>query len=410
MQSSYRPHHSTETALVKVCNYLLCSLDERKAVILVLLDMSAAFDTIDHGIMLSCLRARFGISGTALKWFESYMDNRSQNIQVRDTISEEQAVMFGVPQGSVLGPLMFISYTAPLCDIARRHGISIHLYADDTQPYISFSPLSNEDINSAMMRLQACVFDIQNWMIANKLKLNADKTDAILICSPRIKNNMPHIELGNMTVPTSTVAKNIGVFFDDALTMKNHVQHICRVAYFYIHCIGKIRHILDRKTTEIMVNAYVTSRLGHGNGLLYGVSDHLLTQLQRVQNSAARLVTKTKRREHITPALIELHWLPVRQRIEYKLLLLTFNSLHGLAAPYLAELLSRHQPTRSLRSADAHLLVVPRSNLSTQGDRAFSHAAPRLWNNLPLAMRITDSQNIFKKQLKTLLFKRAFSL
>ena len=102
-------------------------------------------------------------------------------------------------------------------------------------------------MNSAMMRMQACVVAIQNWMIANKLKLNADKTDAILICSPRIKNNtdMPRLELGNMTVPTSTVAKNIGVFFDDALTMKNHVQHMCRVAYFYIHCIGKIRHILD---------------------------------------------------------------------------------------------------------------------------------------------------------------------
>ena len=142
-----------------------------------------------------------------------------------------------------------------------------------------------------------------------------------------------------------------------------------------------------------MVNAYVTSRLDHGNGLLrllYGVSEHLLTQLQRVQNSAARLVTKTK------PALIELHWLPVRQRIEYKLSLLTFNSLHGLAAPYLAELLNRHQPTRSLRSVDAHQLVVPRSNLCTQCDRAFSHAAPPLWNNLPLAMRATDSQNIFK--------------
>ena len=152
------------------------------------------------------------------------MENRSQNIQVRDTISEEQAVVFG----SALGPLMFISYTAPLCDIARRHGISIHLYTDDTQLYISFSPLSNEDRHSAMMRLQACVVVIQNWMIANKLKLTADKTDAILICSPRIKNNidMPHIELGNMTVPTSTVAKNIGVFFDDALTMKNHVQHV----------------------------------------------------------------------------------------------------------------------------------------------------------------------------------------
>ena len=283
---------------------------------------------------------------------------------------------------------------------------------NDTQLYISFSPLSNEDTNSAMMRLQACVVAIQNWMIVNKLKLNADKTDAILICSPRVKNNidMPHIDLGNMTVPISNAARNIGVLFDDALTMKKHVQHTCGVAYFHIHCIGKIRHLLDRKTTEIMVNAYVTSRLDYGNSLLYGVSEHLLSQLQRVQNSAARLVTKTKRRQHITPVLIELHWLPVRHRIEYKVLLLTFNSLHGLAAPYLSDLLSRHQPTRSLRSVDAHLLVVPRSNLCSQGDRAFSHAAPRLWNNLPLVMRATNSQNIFKKQLKTILFKRAFSL
>ena len=177
---------------------------------------------------------------------------------------------------------MFISYTAPLCDIARRHGISIHVYADDTQLYISFSPLSNEDTHSAMMRLQACVVAMQNWVIVNKLKLNADKTDAILICSPRVKNNidMPHIDLGNMTVPISNAAKNIGVLFDDALMMKKHVQQTCRVAYFHIHCIGKIRHLLDRKTTEIMVNAYVTSRLDYGNSLLYGVSEHLLSRLQ----------------------------------------------------------------------------------------------------------------------------------
>ena len=107
------------------------------------------------------------------------MENRTQNMQFHDTVSEEQAVVFGVLQGSVLGPLMFVSYTAPLCDIARRHGISIHLYADDIQLYISFSPLSKEDTNSAMMRLPACIVAIQNWMIVNKLKLSADKTDTI---------------------------------------------------------------------------------------------------------------------------------------------------------------------------------------------------------------------------------------
>ena len=159
-----------------------------------------------------------------------------------------------------------------------------------------------------------------------------------------------------------------------------------------------------------MIHTYVTSRLDNGNCLLYGISDQLLTKLQRVQNAAARLITKTKKQDHVTAVLIDLHWLPIKQRIEYKLLLLTFRSLHELAASYITDLLIRYEPTRPLRSADAHLLEVPRCRLHTQGEKAFSSAAPRLWNNLPLAMRATDSLSSFKKQLKTFLFKRAFSL
>ena len=157
-----------------------------------------------------------------------------------------------------------------------------------------------------------------------------------------------------------------------------------------------------------MIHTYVTSRLDNGNCLLYGISDHLLTKLQRVQNAAARLITKTNKHDHISAVLIDLHWLPIRQRIEYKLLLLTFRSFHALAASYITDLLIRYEPTRALRSADAHLLEVPRCRLRTQGEMAFSSAAPRLWNNLPLAMRATDSLSSFKKQLKTFLFKRAF--
>ena len=121
-----------------------------------------------------------------------------------------------------------------------------------------------------------------------------------------------------------------------------------------------------------MIHSYVTSRLDNGNCLLYGISDHLLTKLQRVQNAAARLITKTKKHDHITAVLIDLHWLPIKQRIEYKLLLLTFRSLHGLAASYITDLLIRYEPTRALRSADAHLLEVPRCRLRTQGEKAFS--------------------------------------
>ena len=127
MQSAYRSNHSTETALLRVRNDLLCILDERKAAILVLLDLSAAFDTIDHTIILTRFRDRCGITATCLAWFESYLVNRSQRIQMHGRISAERPVVFGVPQGSVLGPLMCICYTAPLGDIARRHGIDVHM-------------------------------------------------------------------------------------------------------------------------------------------------------------------------------------------------------------------------------------------------------------------------------------------
>ena len=159
-----------------------------------------------------------------------------------------------------------------------------------------------------------------------------------------------------------------------------------------------------------MIHTYVTSRLDNGNCLLCGISDDLLTKLQRVQNAADRLITKTKKHDHITAVLIDLHWLPIKQRIEYKLLLLTFRSLHGLAASHITDLLIRYEPTRALRSADAHLLEVPPCRLRTQEEKAFSSAAPRLWNNLPLAIRTTDSLNSFKTPLKTFLFKRAFLL
>ena len=201
--------------------------------------------------MLTRFRDRFGITATCLAWVESYLVNRSQRIQMHGKISAERPVVFGVPQGSVLSPLMFICYTAPFGEIAHRHGINVHLYADDTQLCLAFSPHSDEDTIQAVMRIQDCVAELQDWMNINKLKFNATKTENIVMSAAhiKIKLSMPHIKLGDTVVPVSTVAKNIGVFFDDALSMNNQVQHICRVVYFHIHCIGKIRNLLDRKTT-----------------------------------------------------------------------------------------------------------------------------------------------------------------
>ena len=194
----------------------------------------------------------------------------------------------------------------------------------------------------------------------NKLKFNVAKTEIMMMCAPHIKNklSMPHIELGHTAVSVVSVAKNIGVFFDDVLSMKSNIQHICRVAYFHLHCIGRIRNPLERKIAEIIVHTYVTSRFDTGNCLLYGTSDHLLTRLQRVQNAAARLISRTKKHDHCWYLLA-----PIKQRIDYKLLLLTFRSGHVMVASYLTDLLIRQQPTRASRTADFHLLEVPRCRL-----------------------------------------------
>ena len=159
------------------------------------------------------------------------------------------------------------------------------------------------------------------------------------------------------------------------------------------------------------IHAFISSRLDYCNSLLSGIDQSSLRRLQLVQNAAARLLTGTKKREHITPVLAALHWLPVHFRIDFKILLFTFKSLHGLAPSYLADLVKPYIPERALRSANQHLLIPPNrpNGLRSRGDRAFAAAAPRLWNSLPLAIRCTNSIESFKSQLKTYFYSLAFS-
>ena len=173
----------------------------------------------------------------------------------------------------------------------------------------------------------------------------------------------------------------------------------------HIKTIGKIRHLLPQKTTEQLTHAFVTSRIDSCNSLRYGLPAALIHKLQRLQNTAARLVTRTRKYCHISPVLRELHWLPVEQRVVFKILLLTYRALHGMAPVYLQDLLVPYTPTRTVRSSsDGLLLSVPRTKCQRFGDRAFSVAAPRLWNNLPHNIRNTPTLNAFKTRLKSYLF------
>ena len=190
--------------------------------------------------------------------------------------------------------------------------------------------------------------------------------------------------------------------------MNVHIGKICSKAFRGLYNIRQIRKFLTAQSTKTLIHAFVSSHLDYCNALLSGLPKYQLDRLQKVQNAAARVIFRIAKFDHITPALIDLQWLPVTFRVQFKLLLFVYKALRNQSPPYIKDLLSLKQA--AIRSSAQSLLFVPKVNCSTLGDRAFAHAAPVLWNSLPLTIKTSSSLAIFKKQLKTFLFKKAFNL
>ena len=399
-----------ETALLKVKSDILQHLDNRCCVILVMLDLSPAFDTVDHQLLLQRLTQDFGLSGTVLAWLKSYLTDRTQSMMLISVKSSVHNVPCGVPQGSVLGPMLFTCYTSPLGTIARKYNVSFHCYADDMQLYVPFQPGNLESEASAVSQLQDCLSEIKLWMLHNKLKLNDSKTELLLLGKqPHLhKCSISFLTVGDSTITPSSTVRNLGFHLDSSLTMGKHIAAVCKSSWFYLKNIRAIRKYLTMEDTQTLIHAFVSSRLDFCNSLLFGTSATLISQLQLVQNAAARIVSKAGKYEHVSPILHSLHWLPVHYRIIFKVLLTVYKAVHGLSAGYLSDQLAYYEPSRNLRSSAQYLLKVPRMNLVTCGDNSFYACGPKLWNRLPLFIRTSSTVDIFKSRLKTHLFAKCF--
>ena len=397
---AYKKHHSTETMMLGVVNDVLKGFDEDKCTVMMFLDLSAAFDTIDVDKLIMILSEEIGLSGMALQWCKSFLTNRTQRVKIDGKFSEEMIVKYGTVQGSVLGPKFFNIYARSQPKIFQESGFVTSSFADDSNGMKTFSICFQYNI--LKNDVEQCIKNIVHWSNILCLKINPDKTEIILF-HPKSLSHRVIIKgtfIGNECIRHSKEVKNVGVWLDEHLKFDKHVNKIISQCYKLLKDVGRIRNVLSKEHTEMLVHPVITTRLDYCNSLLINTSKKNIFKLQKVQNAAARLVVRGKKRQSISGTLDKLHWLRVESRIIFKILLLTYKSITGQCSKNL-ELSYKQHNCRP----DDFLLLETKVAKTKYGRRTFEYAAPRLWNALPLKIRTEDDLETFKRLIKTLLFK-----
>ena len=339
-QSAYRANYSCETALTKIVNDILWAMEHQKVTPLVAFDLSVAFDTVDHDILLSVLEKKFGVRDTCLDWFRSYLNSRFCMVRIRDALSSRCELKCSVPQGSLGGPSLFTVYASTI-QSEVPDDIDLHGFADDHILKNSFRTSSRVDEKDSIQSLERTLVDIKVWMDQNRLKMNDDKTEFIMFASKRQldKCETTSIDVNNTIVKCSPTIKYLGALLDQHLQLSQHITRKCRTAMTNLQMIKFLHPSLTQETAHMLVRGLVTSHLDYCNAIFAGLPNVLLKTLQKVQNIAAKLVLGYSKYDSSKMALNTLHWLPVKKRIDFKILSLVHKCLYGKAPEYLKNLL-----------------------------------------------------------------------
>ena len=395
-QHGFRPHHSTETALIHVSDQILSATDKGEITLLCLLDLSKCFDVIDHSKLLEKLE----LHGVDAEWFRSYLSNHTQSVSITDhsgrrQLSKPLPNSVGVFQGSSLGPLLYsvfsndLSYAAPEAQVVQ--------YADDTQILVSGK---KGDLGRVIECMERTLSSLDTWFLANSLKVNASKTQLMMFGSGPNLRSLPQVEVcfRGETLGTELSVRNLGVLFDPVLTWDAHVAHLTRKCFGLLIGLSHIRHYLPQNILATLVHGLVISHVRYCISVFGNCSVTNHKQLQKIINFSARVVSGRRKFDHISDVLRGPGWLTSKQLSDYHCASLA-NCINQRGEPAsLSAYFQKNSTVRSRQTRQDEQFHLPRFRIGA-GSRRFAYRAPQLLNSLPPdLLRLKPAA--FKKALK----------
>ena len=402
--SGFRKNHSTQTALISITDNILRNIDKGLITPTILMDLSKAFDTIDHPLMLQKL-LRYGFDTHSMFWFNSYLQNRLQYVKVGNILSNAAKVSCGVPQGSVPGPTLFNLYINEIPAMLKKlssNDSNIHGYADDLQLY---SSCKAERVEETLSMLKDDIYLILEWFSENKLKANPDKFQFIIFGTNKQLAKIPpsctKIDIQDNLVEAAKEVKILGMQIDQTLSWNSHISHLKKSCAGKLIQMKQIRNCMKRETFSNVVQACVLSSIQYGDIVYGNASKTALHKAQLIQNFAAKVVTGMRKFDHVTPALNLLQWKRLEEQRKTHRLCLLFKCLINQAPQYLSEMFHTNSQIHEYNTRQQHHLHVPMSTTASH-HRTSLYQATADFNKLPSRVKQSKTLYQFKQNLKSL--------
>ena len=391
-QSGSRKKHSCETALLHITDFLYSAISTKKDPGVLFTDFSKAFDLIDHSILLKKLK-QYKFVSDSVEWFSSYLSNRSQVVRVGNCYSESQTTIAGIPQGSILGPILFLIYTIDLL-LAITKGLLTACVDDATI-------LCTRTTESTETNLQQCSTSISEWCKPNKQVLNASKMAVMSVVGPRSTPNAFNIAINGTNIDQVHKKKILGLTIDSRLTFYDHITNVRKLALWHLSTLRRIAPYCNLNLRTIFYNSFLYPHFIYCSTVWSLKTKDSMEELLKLQKYAARTVLGKGPLTHSLPLFLELQWVPLPLQFKINKLLFVFKSLNNLSPTYLSTkftLLSDNGNAVRTRHSDDNNIFLPAHTSATS--KTFSISGTKMWNSLNTDLKSIKSLLIFKSKLR----------